>query len=75
MEIRQETSSSQVASKIPLRSKSPLRNKQFFTFASESVQKKRNRADGKVQELKMQRDLRGRIRAIALENKVDIKQV
>lgn len=47
----------------------------MFTFASEAVKMNRKTADGKMKEVKMQGDLMGRILAIALENKVDIKQV
>ena len=53
----------------------PIKKQKIFSFSSEGVKTKRIRGDGKIQEVKMERDLMGRILAIALENKVDIKQV
>ena len=61
--------------KDPASFEKPITKQKIFTFASESIKNKRNMADGKVHEVKMQRDLIGRILGIALENKVDIKQV
>ncbi|EFX79054.1 hypothetical protein DAPPUDRAFT_245429 [Daphnia pulex] len=53
----------------------PIRRQRLQTFASEGVRIKKTRTDGKVQELTMERDLFGRILVIALEEKVDIRNV
>jgi hypothetical protein len=53
----------------------PIPRQKLHTFASEGVRIKKTRIDRKVQELRMERDLFGRILAIALEEKVDIRNV
>lgn len=53
----------------------PIPHQKLHTFASEGVRIKKTRTDGKLQELRIERDLFGGILAIALEEKVDIRNV
>ena len=53
----------------------PIPRQKLHTFASQGVRVQKKRADGKLKELRMERDLFGRILVIALEKTVDIRQV
>lgn len=53
----------------------PIPRQKLQTFSSEGVKVKKKNAGDKVEEIKMECDLMGRILAIALDNKVDMEQV
>ena len=59
----------------PYRFEKPITRVKVYTFASDGAKYKKSRADGKVVELKMERDLMGRFLCIALENKVDMAEI
>lgn len=59
----------------PYRFEKPITRGRINTFANDGAKYKKSRADGKVVELKMERDLMGRLLCIALENKVDMAEI
>lgn len=55
----------------PSRFYNPIPRQKLFTFASEGLKVKRKRTDGKIQEVRMERDLFGRLIILALQEKVN----
>ena len=55
--------------------KNQSRGKKMRTFSSEGAKVKKKLTDGKVIEMKMERNLFGKLLCVALEKEIDVKEI